>query len=103
MKVAKIVKIRLRVGDRFSSPGLLAILERFRVHREWYNKSYSGYYAGVHLQGLAVAEESKSPWGLGYGVLFQNYTTKDHLDWFWDGDDLREKREAFLFMAKMNP
>lgn len=103
VEVAKIVKMRLSVGDMFSSPGLLAILERFRVHREWYNKSYSGYYAGVHLQGLAVAEESKSPWGLGYGVLFQNYATKDHLDWFWDGDDLREKREAFLFMAKMNP
>ncbi len=48
-------------------------------------------------------EEAKTPWGLKYIAVFQNYKEKDHMDTFWDLDDLMEKREAFLFMAKRNP
>ncbi len=86
-----------------SLPVWPAILERLRTNTHWYNKSYSGYYFGVHLQTLGAMEEAKTPWGLKYIAVFQNYQEKDHMDTFWDLDDLVEKREAFLFMAKRNP
>lgn len=79
------------------------ILERLRTNTHWYHKSYQGYYQGAHIQLLGVMEEAKTPWGLKYCVVFQNYQQKDCIDAFWDLDDLLEKREAFLFMAKRNP
>lgn len=86
-----------------SLPVWPTILERLRTNTHWYNKSYSGYYQGVHLQTLGAMEEAKTPWGLKYIAVFQNYKQKDHMDTFWDLDDLVEKREAYLFMAKRNP
>jgi hypothetical protein len=86
-----------------SLPVWPTIFERLRINTHWYNKSYSGYYFGVHLQTLGAMEEAKTPWGLKYIAVFQNYKEKDHMDTFWDLDDLMEKREAFLFMAKRNP
>lgn len=86
-----------------SLPVWPTILERLRTNTHWYNKSYSGYYQGVHLQALGAMEEAKTPWGLKYIAVFQSYKEKDHMDTFWDLDDLVEKREAFLFMAKRNP
>lgn len=86
-----------------SLPVWPTILERLRTNTHWYNKKYAGYYQGAHIQMLGVMEEAKTPWGLKYCVVFQNYQKKDCIDAFWDLDDLLEKREAFLFMAKRNP
>jgi len=50
---------------------------------------------------MAVAREGQSnPYALDYGFLFQNYRQKDHFDWFWDLDQMKEKREMIISKTK---
>ncbi len=79
------------------------ISKRLQEHPHWYCKSYSGYFMGIHLQGLAITAEAEMEHGIRYGTLYQNYRQKDHFDWFWDNDELIRIREWSLGQAKTQP
>lgn len=73
------------------------ILERINKNKDWYNKSYSGYPIGIHMQGEAISFETfKNPYAMDYGLVFQNHGAKDHFDWFWNNNELRKKRVKLL-------
>lgn len=77
------------------------IYDRLRANTHWYNKSYSAYPIGIYQQGLAIAHEAAvNEYGLKYGMCYQNYTLKDHFDWFWDVNDMKEKRAKILAKVK---
>ena len=78
--------------------------QRLKANTSWYNKSYSAYPIGIHEQGLAIATEGTiNPYALKYGMCFQNHSIKNHFDWFWDVNDMKEKRAMILAKVKSNP
>lgn len=79
------------------------VSKRLKEHPHWYCKSYSGYFMGIHLQGLAISTEAEMEQGIRYGTIYQNYRQKDHFDWFWDADELIRIREWSLAQAKIRP
>ena len=87
-----------------NDPQFDEIYRRLKTNKAWYNKSYSGRPIGIHEQGLAIATEGTiNPYALKYGMAFQNHSIKDHFDWFWDVNEMKEKRAVILAKVKSDP
>ncbi|MDB5204652.1 MAG: hypothetical protein JWP09_680 [Candidatus Taylorbacteria bacterium] len=79
------------------------IIKRIEENKDWYNKSYSGYFIGICLQGEAIGGEAKvNPYAMKYGLCYNNYKIKDHFDWFWDSVELVKKRRKLIKAAMLD-
>ena len=75
------------------------IIARIRENKDWYGKSYAGYFFGIFEQGQAIGQGTNHPLAIPYGILFQNWSRPHHMDWFWDSQEMRQKRQLVLERA----
>ncbi len=73
------------------------IINQIRGNKSWYNKSYSGYYFGIHEQALAISHEAYgNDFMLPIILMFQNFSQTDHFDTFWNYNQMRQRRNKII-------
>jgi phosphoenolpyruvate synthase/pyruvate phosphate dikinase len=73
------------------------IFKEINKNKNWYNKSYSGYFLGIHEQALAISHEaSMNEFMLPIIILFQNFSQKDHFDTFWNYNQMCQRRNKII-------
>lgn len=78
--------------------------ERLRTDGSWYNKSFSGFLFPIAVQAMGIAQGPKvSQYALTFALSFQNHHRSEQFDWFWDEQEMEEKREKILNAVKIDP